>query len=144
MLPYVPLEIEADVENDRARKYWNYAFPTTRQIHAIKPDIVLLDKNCREIYVVEFSAPAENNIVMKQQQKKKKYKDLIFELKSLYAGYRVRMIVLIIGCLGGMKADYLTELKIIPACTALAEVLAHKMQKAVLLGSLRIIRSHVS
>lgn len=87
---------------------------------------------------MEFSSPAENNVVMKEEQKRQKYK----ELGTLYPGHKIRMVVLIIGCLGGMRANYLDELKIIPVCRSLAEVLAHRMQKAVLLESLHIIRSH--
>ena len=142
VLPYVPLEIEAVVQNEKARIYWNYPVSTTRQINAIKPDILLLDKELKELFVVEFSSPAENNMVMKEEQKRQKYKDLVFELGTMYPGHKVRMVVLIIGCLGGMRANYVEELKIIPACRSWAEILAHRMQKAVLLGSLHIIRSH--
>lgn len=77
---------------------------------------------------------------MKQQQKIIHWPEL--EIESLYPGYRVRMIRLIIKCLGEMKDDYLTGMKIISARTALAEVSAHKIQEAE--KSLQIIRSHKS
>lgn len=60
----------------------------------MKPDIVLLDETCKEIYVVEFYSPAESN----WNHRKKKVKDSMFEMKSLYAWYRISMVGLIIRC----------------------------------------------
>jgi hypothetical protein len=144
LLPYAPGDIESVVENDRSRVYWNFAFSTTQQIQANKPDIVLLDKEAKSMYVIEFSAPAETNITVKEEHKRTKYQDLLFELKRLYPENNIQLVVLIIGVLGGMKDTLLSELRKIPACQASAETLAASMQKAVILGSLRLLRAHES
>ena len=100
MLPYAPGDIESVVGNEKCLIYWNYSFPTVRQIQANKPDIVLLDHQLKTMYVIEFSAPAENNIVLKEEEKRTKYRDLLFELRRLYPDHTVKIVVLIIGALG--------------------------------------------
>ena len=142
VLPYAPSEIEAVVVNEKCRIYWNYAFSTTRKLQATKPDIVLLDHMQKEMYVIEFSCPAETNITIKEDEKKDKYRDLLVELRQQYPGHVIKLVVLIIGALGGMKDSFLQELDKIPACRSKTQVLACKMQKAAILGSLRVIRAH--
>ena len=39
LLPYAPGDIESVVGNEKCLIYWNYSFPTVRQIQANKPDI---------------------------------------------------------------------------------------------------------
>ena len=140
ILPFAPNDIEAVVENDNCRIYWNYPFPTTHLIQANKPDIVLLEKRTSSMYVIEFSAPAETNIDIKEREKRAKYIDLVGELRRLYPECSVRLVVLVVGVLGGIKDTILAELRKIPACQNSPEQLVMKMQKAVVLGSLRLLR----
>ncbi|KAG5884670.1 hypothetical protein JTB14_033208 [Gonioctena quinquepunctata] len=144
VLPYAPGDIESVVENENCRIYWNYSFPTLKQIQANKPDVVLSDREQKTIYVIEFSAPGETNIVRKEDEKRTKYRDLLFELRILYPDHSVKMVVLIIGAPRGMMPTLLSNLEIIPACRKSAEFLAGRMQKAVILGSLRLLRTHDS
>ncbi|WP_165309811.1 hypothetical protein, partial [Enterobacter cloacae complex sp. 4DZ3-17B2] len=138
VLPYVPTDIESVVGNESCRIYWNYSFPTSRQISANKPDIVLVDFDDKSIFVIEFSAPAETNIVSKEDEKRMKYQELLFEIRKLYRGFKIKLVVLIIGVLGGMRPTFLQNIKSIPACREHANSIAGRMQKAVLLGSLRL------
>ncbi|XP_039289959.1 uncharacterized protein LOC120352632 [Nilaparvata lugens] len=87
-------------------------------------------------------APAEGNIVTKEEEKQTKYHDLLMELRRLNPGYSVRMVVLIVGVLGGMRPSFLANLRTIPACERPAAVLTGQMQKAVILGSLRLLRAN--
>lgn len=142
VLPYAPGDIESVVENDNCRLYWNFSFATIRHVQANKPDIVLLDKLARAIYVIEFSAPAEPNVVQKEEEKQTKYQPLVFELKQLFPGHSVKIIVLIIGALGGIRNTMLQNIKAIPHCRGPAISLLGRMQKSIILGSLRLLRSH--
>ena len=54
------------------------------------------------------------------------------------------MIVLIIGALGGTKLSLACGLKTIPACNRHAEWIAAVMQRAVILGPLRVLKAHES
>nr|CAH7743830.1 unnamed protein product [Callosobruchus chinensis] len=51
-------------------------------------------------------------------------------------------MVMVIGSLGGMRNTLLSALRAIPVCRAAAHILAARMQKAVILGSLRLLRAH--
>ena len=133
VLPYAPGDIESVVENERCRIYWNFSFPTLRQIQANKPDVVLLDHQTKAMFVIEFSAPAEPNIVLKEEEKRTKYRDLLFELRRLYPDHSVELVILIIGSLGGTRHTLLSEIQKIPACRDKAHILAGGMQKAVIL-----------
>lgn len=141
MLPWVPGDIEAVVRNEKCVIYWNFSFHGTRILTANKPDIVLRDLEKKVIYVIEFSAPCETNIISKEEEKMTKYQELLLELRHIYPDYSVRMVVLIIGVLGGIRDTFLRNMEIIPACRDRARDLTCRMQKAVVLGSLRLIRS---
>nr|CAH7767481.1 unnamed protein product [Callosobruchus chinensis] len=49
---------------------------------------------------------------------------------------------MVIGSLGGMRNTLLSALRAIPVCRAAAHILAARMQKAVILRSLRLLRAH--
>nr|CAI5858087.1 unnamed protein product [Callosobruchus analis] len=142
VLPYAPGNIESVVENERCRIYWNYSFPTLELVQANKPDIVLLDHQQKTMFVIEFSAPAEVNIVSKEEEKRTKYQELLGQLRRLWPDYAVSLLVMVIGSLGGMRNTLLSALRAIPVCRAAAHILAARMQKAVILGSLRLLRAH--
>nr|CAH7719945.1 unnamed protein product [Callosobruchus chinensis] len=69
VLPYAPGDIEFVVENERCRIYWNYSFPTLE---------------LKTMFVIEFSAPAEVNIVSKEEKKRTKYQELLGQLRRLW------------------------------------------------------------
>nr|CAH7763767.1 unnamed protein product [Callosobruchus chinensis] len=52
------------------------------------------------------------------------------------------LLVMVIGSLGGMRNTLLSALRAMPVCRAAAHILAARMQKAVILGSLRLLRAH--
>lgn len=143
-MPYAQEDQESVLESEQCKIYWNFSFSTTHRINATKPNIVLQDHKSKVICVIEFSAPAESNITRKEDEKRTKYQELLFELSRIYPGYWVRLIVLILGCLGGMRASFVSQLKKIPTCEQQADALAVRMQKAVLLNSLNLVRKHCS
>nr|CAH7765104.1 unnamed protein product [Callosobruchus chinensis] len=124
------------------RIYWNYSFSTLELLQANKPDIVLLDHQQKTMFVVEFSAPAEVNIVSKEEEKPTKYQELLGQLRRLWPDYAVSLLVIVIGSLGGMSNTLLYALSAMPVCRAAAHTLATRMQRAVIFGSLRLLRAH--
>nr|CAH7737135.1 unnamed protein product [Callosobruchus chinensis] len=71
-----------------------------------------------------------------------KYQELLGQLRRLWPDYAVSLLVMVIGSLGGMRNTLLSALRAIPVCRAAAHILAARMQKAVILGSLRLLRAH--
>nr|CAH7758829.1 unnamed protein product [Callosobruchus chinensis] len=68
--------------------------------------------------------------------------ELLGQLRRLWPDYAVSLLVMVIGSLGGMRNTLLSALRVMPVCRAAAHILAARMQKAVILGSLRLLRAH--
>nr|CAH7766707.1 unnamed protein product [Callosobruchus chinensis] len=130
VLPYAPVDMESIVVNERCRIYWNYSFPTLELVQANKPDIVLLDHQQKTKFVIEFSAPAEVNVVSKKEEKRTKYQELLGQLRRLWPDYSVSLLVMVTGSLGGMRNTLLSALSAIPVYHAATHILAARMQKA--------------
>nr|CAH7713713.1 unnamed protein product [Callosobruchus chinensis] len=94
VLPYAPGALESVVENERYRIYWNYSFPTIELVQANKPDIVLLDHQQKTMFVIDFSASAEVNIVSMEEEKRTKYQELLGRLLRLWPDYAVSLLVI--------------------------------------------------
>nr|CAH7737742.1 unnamed protein product [Callosobruchus chinensis] len=92
VLPYAPGDIEPVVENERCLIYWNNSFPMLELVQANKPDI-------KTMCVIEISAPAEVNIVSKEEEKRTEYQELLGQLQRLWPDNAV----LVIGSLCGMS-----------------------------------------
>lgn len=135
-------KIEAIISNEKGTIFWNHPFATTRQLSANKPDLAVLLKQQKQLVVVEFTCPDENNIPTKYLEKRNKYRDLLFELQKTYDGCKVKLVILIIGALGGMPNDFIRNLQEKPHCEKDAKYISTTMQKSVILGSLRILRAH--
>lgn len=144
VLPYNPGDVESVVANWSCKIYWNSAFSTVRAISATRPDIVLFDLAEKIIYVIKFSVPGQNIIFAKEEEKQLNYQPLLCELRQLNQGFRLQLIVLIIGNVDGIKQSFICALENIPACGPKAHVLTALMQKAGILGSLWILRGHES
>nr|CAH7713275.1 unnamed protein product [Callosobruchus chinensis] len=123
------------VENEKCRIFWNCSFPTLELVQADQPDIVLLGHQQKTMFVIEFSAPAEVNIVSKEEEKRTKYQELLGQLRRLWPEYAVNLLVMVIGSLGGMRNTLLSALRAMPVCRAAVHILAARMQKAVILGA---------
>nr|CAH7728195.1 unnamed protein product [Callosobruchus chinensis] len=100
--------------------------PLSHGRDANKPDIVLLDHQQKTMFVIEFSAPADVNIVSKEEEKRTKYQELLGQLRRLWPDYAVSLVV--IGSLGGMRNTLLSALRVMPVCRAAAHILAARKQ----------------
>ncbi|GJQ85243.1 hypothetical protein Trydic_g13082 [Trypoxylus dichotomus] len=78
--PYQVRDPEAVITNDRCQMYWNFSFSTTTQLPHNKPDLVILDSLERKMYVIEMSCTGETNVADKENEKVRKYKDLMYDL----------------------------------------------------------------
>lgn len=90
---------------------------------------------------MEFSSPVEPNIVAKEQEKTRKYADLMQYFRTAYPRYKTVFIPLIIGVLGGMVSDITRNLNGMEVCRRNGPSIIQQMQKAVILGSLHVLRS---
>ena len=142
-LPYTDEAIPPSVTNNKCKILWNFPFSTTAEITANRPDMAVLDLEKKYMYVVEMSCPADVNVVAKEEEKRTKYTPLLFSLKRTYPEYKIIFLPVIIGVMGGIHQSLVDSLATI-GCLSREDArrLATGMQKAVILGSLRLLRAH--
>ena len=142
-IPYAMDDIPGVVANENCKLFWNFPFSTTTEIRANKPDLVILAQREKKMYVVEMSCPADTNIIRKEEEKEDKYRPLLYELSRTYHPCTPVFVPIIIGAMGGIHPNtqnHLKKIKAIP--TGSVGKIVGNMQKAVILGSLHILRSH--
>ena len=139
---YDPDHVQGVMENDNYKILWNRPIYSLRKIEANKPDLVLFDKPNEFIYIIEFSVPFDSNVIDKIQEKHTKYADLAFEMSRLHPKFTVVRLPIVLGALGLVPPDILTDIKRVPGFVtgSTAFLTLCEMQKAAVLGSLHILR----
>ena len=64
----------------------------------------------KKIFIVDMSCPMEENIEEKRREKLTKYQQIAFEIRERRKGYGIRIVPLVIECLGGGGDRVLKEL----------------------------------
>ena len=103
-----------------------------------RPDICLRDKKANTCLLIDISCPADGNVGMKHAEKLAKYGDLRVEVSRMWQ-CRTHVVPVVLGALGTVHAGIARWLDIIPGHHNLQH-----LQKAVLLGSARILRKVMS
>ena len=66
-----------------------------------RPDLTLEDKQKKTIWICDMACPQERNIETKMNDKRTKCQQLAFEIRERRKEYKVVVVPIIIGCLGG-------------------------------------------
>ena len=126
---------EGVVESEKTKILWNINVQCDNVIQARRPDIILINKEKKEAWIIDIAIPADKRIVEKEQEKIEKYQDLKREIKRLWHLRSVQVVPIVIGALGCVTTEFekwIEKLNI----DARVEVL----QKSALLGTARILR----
>ncbi|XP_068759880.1 uncharacterized protein [Montipora capricornis] len=114
---------------------WDLTIQTDNRLPHDRPNIVVMDKAKKECHIIDIACPGNRRIVLKEEEKIDKYRDLAIEIKALWRLKKVLIVPVVIGALGSITdrlEAYLADIHV-----GLKPV---TMQKTVLLGSARIIR----
>ena len=130
--------VESVKENDCCKLFWNFEFQTNRFVKHNKPDIVVIEKQSKELIIIEGSTPGDMNLEERSENKKTKYSQLgtdLFrqnELKSL------KLISLIIGTTGVILDSAVNNFKLLfkEESTRILRL----SQKAVIMGTFDIFK----
>ena len=96
------------LENDTYKLRWDFDIQTDHLISARRPDFIIINKNICKI--VDFAAPADYRIKLKEIEKRDKYLDLARELKKLW-NMMVTIIPIVIGAFGTVTKGLLKGLE---------------------------------
>ena len=70
------------LENATHKLLWDFNIQTDYLIPARRPDLIIINKKKRTCKIVDFAAPADHRIKLKECEKRDKYLDLARELKK--------------------------------------------------------------
>ena len=91
-----------------------------------------------------MACPQQQNIEAKQLEKLTKYTQLAYELRERRPGYKITVIPLMIGALGGGMKSAMVELSNALNKNELAKQVAEEIQKTILMDSESTIRKVLS
>ena len=92
------------------------------------------------IWLCDMVCPQEDNINIKTNDKRTKFQQLAFEMGERRIGYKVIVVPVIIGCLGGGIALTLKEVKQLFNSDRLTRKVVGTMQKTILMDSETLMR----
>ena len=99
--------------------------------------MVVIDQKSKTVTVIECSCPWVTNMDRKDQEKTEKYQEVRAELQR-YHGFHIHQINVLLDVMGRYPASLKSSLAALLGQTRLAERVLSSMQKAVVLGSIRI------
>jgi len=121
-------------ENTDVQLYWEMSIPTDIRVPHNRPDIVLRTGSTAQL--VDVSVPLDHRVPAKMQEKKNKYQELGVELKKIWSLESVVVVPIVVGALGGLSTDAVSEMKNLCG----GHIMPDKIQQAAILGTLRVVR----
>jgi len=98
-------DVRSVEDSDSVKRLWDFTIITDRTIHASRPDLILVFKKERLVYLVDFSCPFDSNVVSKEIEKVDNYQDLLLEIQRLW-NVRAEVIPIVIGALGALSPKF--------------------------------------
>ena len=114
--------------------WWDQTVSTPTKFDANRPDMMVIDREAKRWYMVDFSVPWDPNVAKKEKEKVDKYKDLATEVGRMNA-VKVEVVPLVVGALGVVSKDLVRWLKRLGIGDIVGE-----LQTAALIGTVAILR----
>ena len=114
--------------------WWDQTVSTPTKFDANRPDMVVIDRETKRWFMVDFSVPCDANVAKKEKEKIDKYKDLATEVARMNA-VKVEVVPLVVGALGVVSKDLVKWLKRVGIGDIVGE-----LQTAAVIGTVAILR----
>ena len=101
-----------------------------------RPDIFAIDNVLKHVTIIEISIPFDAHLDRCYNEKFNKYYPLSREMDEM--GYRLTIVVLVIGSLGNVHSRFVSGLKIVGLKQPSAKCLAKYCSISAIIGSYRI------
>lgn len=133
---YYKYKPQTVLESTEFKLYWDRTIITDKTVHFNRPDLTLLDKNNKTVYLIDIAIPNTHNLTSTHTEKITKYTDLAIEIKTQWHVQSVKTVPIIISSTGVIPLTLHTSLKSldIPRPTFIL------LQKATILNTCRIVR----
>ena len=127
------------VESENSKILWDFTIQCHRKIEARRPGIVFIDKEEREVVIIDVVIPANDRVKDKELEKVEKCQLLKNEIAKFWRMRKVIVIPVVIGALGAVSVNFKEYMKRISVNVKLEVI-----QKTALLGTAKILRKVLS
>jgi hypothetical protein len=101
------------VENDNYKLYFDRTVLTDIHIQHNRPDIIILNKQQKQAYLLDIAVPNSHNITQTYNTKINKYLELSVTMRNLWCLEKISILPLIISATGIVPQSLLKNLKIL-------------------------------
>ena len=100
----------AIIEKGNRRIRWDYEFRTRKPTTHRRPDLVLEYIDKKVMLIIDMACPQDAGVEEKEAEKRNKYQQLAFELRTQNQGWNIHVWPAVIGCFGNVnRLDELVE-----------------------------------
>jgi hypothetical protein len=124
------------LENDNYKLYFDRTVLTDIHIQHNRPDIIILNKQQKQAYLLDIAVPNSHNITQTYNTKINKYLELSVAMRNLWSLEKVSILPLIISATQSLFKNF----KILD----LENTLVVEIQKGILLYSCHIVRKFLN
>ena len=121
--------------------WWDMHVHTVPQVKNNKPDIVLWDKLKKTCHIIDVCVPLDQNVHVQEKTKIDTYTPLSVNLRRLYSDYTYDIVPIVMGATGLITDSLLKYLSTILEHPKTVHSVAAMMQRKVLIGSMRVLKS---
>ena len=89
------------LENERGKLEWDFEFHLCKTTMARRPALTLEGKATKKIWICDMPCPQQWNIEAKRLEMLTKYRQLAYESRERQPEYKILVVPLVIGALGG-------------------------------------------
>ena len=114
--------------------WWDRPIETTVKLDHNRPDIVVINRQDNEWLIVEFSVPWDKNVVLKEEEKIRRYIPLCKEIRKVHR-VSTKIVPIILGSLGTVTSQLKSHLESLNM-----EKILGGLQTSVLIGTHNILR----
>ena len=83
MNQWYDVEPQPVVMNNESKVLWDFTIQTDKEITAVRPDIVFINKKDKMALLIDIAVPRDDNIVDTRIEKVEKYQNLAMQLKEI-------------------------------------------------------------
>jgi hypothetical protein len=131
---------ESCLENDSYKLYFDRTILTDIRIKHNRPDIIILNKQQKQAYLLDIAVPNSHNITQTYNTKINKYLELSVAMRNLWCLEKISILPLVISATGIVPQSLFKNLKILD----LDNTLVVEIQKGILLYSCHIVRKFLN
>jgi hypothetical protein len=125
--PHYSYTPESCLENDNYKLYFDRTVLTDSHIKHNRPDIIILNKQQKQAYLLDISVPNSHNITQTYNTKINEYLELSVAMRNLWCLEKISILPLVISATGIVPQSLFKNLKILD----LSNTLVVEIQKGI-------------